>query len=174
MPSQRGRDVVARHFALIRGVGTDNLLRGAARAGATVIADEAKRLLGDKRATVEGGAKALIRDAINIRMDTRDGRIIAWVEVSGPGTYVARFLEWGTEPHYIRVADADRKGRTVSRINRQSKDGTLVIAGKPVGPVVFHTGADKHPFLRPAFDMKADEAASRAQSYVNSKIGVRP
>ncbi|USU06292.1 HK97 gp10 family phage protein [Sphingomonadaceae bacterium OTU29LAMAA1] len=152
------------------------VLPGAARTGAKVIAGEAKVLLGGRLAEVGGGAKVLIADAVKVRSKKREGLVVARVLLDGPGSYVGRWLEYGTDPHFITVDDGKRQGLTTRRVNSRIKDGdsalhaTLVINGKAVGPSVYHPGATAHPFMRPALDVKRTEAVAAAQSYINSRV----
>lgn len=152
------------------------VLPGAARAGAKVIADEAKVRLGGRQATSGSGAKVLIADAVKVRSKKREGLIVARVLLAGPGSYVGRWLEYGTSAHFITVDDEYRERMTARRINRRISDGdgalhaTLVINGKPVGASVYHPGARPHPFLRPAADTKEAEAKAAAQAYINSRV----
>ena len=142
----------------------DKVLRGAGRAAAKVVADEAK--LRSRSAEVSGSLK--------IRTSAKDGRIIAKVQSRGPGSYIAPWLEYGTAPHFISVDDSQRQGRSIGRINHLAKeDGhshSLVIGGKFVGATVFHPGAHPYPFLRPALDAKEGEAVAKAQSYINARV----
>lgn len=159
MPKVSGQADVQRLFASIPANATA-ILRGAARAAANVVADEAK--LRSISAEVTG--------AIKVRASTKGGTIIGKVQVRGPGAYIAPWLEYGTAPHYISVNDTDRAGRSIGRINRLGKEGSLTIGGAFVGPSVFHPGARAHPFLRPALDTKEAEAIAAAQTYINSRV----
>jgi hypothetical protein len=183
MVAVRGREAVRAYLTRIPVEIATKVLPGAARAGATVIADEAKAKLGDRRAEVEGGAKALIADAVKVNVKRKDGRVVARVHMKGPGSYVANWLEYGTAPHFIRVDDEQRGGRSAGRINRLDKaaaeegrngpGGSLVIGGTFVGGTVYHPGAaaidNGHGFLRSSLDLKGDEAVAAAQAYINQK-----
>jgi hypothetical protein len=137
-----------------------NILRGAARAAATVVADEAKeRVISDE-----------VRASIKITTSARDGKITAKVQTKGPGAYLAPWLEYGTDPHFITVSDADRGGRSIKRFNKEVREGSLVIGGHFVGPTVRHPGARPHPFLRPALDTKEADAIKAAQSYITTRL----
>lgn len=141
------------------------VLRGAARAGAKVIADEAKA----RSVSVD------VSDAIIIRSRTVDQRIIVRITVKKGWAYArALWLEYGTAPHFISVADHQRGGQGVGRINAKVNeaggDGSLVINGAFVGDTVWHPGARPHPFLRVSLDLKATEAISTAQAYINARV----
>lgn len=152
------------------------VLPGAARAGANVIAQEAKHLLGSKRAEGGGGTKVLIADSVKVRSKKPTSKITARVLLDGPGAYVGRWLEYGTSPHFISVDPAYRNGMTARRTNTRIKGGdaalhgTLMINGEAVGTTVFHPGASKAPFFRPALDLKHDEAIKAAQAYIHSRV----
>lgn len=145
------------------------VLPGAARAGAEVIADAAKDLLGDRSADTENGGQVLIASSVKVKVRRKDGQIRARIMLEGPGAYVGRWLEYGTDPHFISVSDTARAGRTVTRINTLAREGSLVIGGQFVGQSVFHPGAQAKPFLRPALDLNEAEAIAAAQSYITAR-----
>lgn len=176
MAKRRSNASVLRNLEELPALLVKRVLPGAARAGAQVIAAEAKGLLGGKRADGGGGNKVLIADAVKVRARKRSGLIVARVMLDGPGAYVGRWLEYGTDPHFISVDPGLRDGMTARRINKRVKGGdaalhaTLMINGKPVGTTVHHPGAAAHPFLRPALDTKEAEAKAAAQAYIQSRI----
>lgn len=137
------------------------LLRGAARAGATVIRDEAKeRSISDE-----------VDAALVIKTKADGSRVTATVSVKpGWARSLAIWQEYGTDPHFISVDNSQREGMSVNRINKQGKYGALVIGGKFVGNTVFHPGAQAHPFLRVSLDLKTGEAVAAAQTYINSRV----
>lgn len=164
MPTVKGKAEVQRFIGQLPGEIERKLLRGAGRAAANVIAEEAK----------ERSISSEVRDAIKTRVSASDGRVVAKVQVRGPGAYIAPWLEYGTSEHFISVDPSQSGGRTVSRINQLAKEeGTshsLVIGGEFVGTTVLHPGARPHPFLRPALDIKANAAIAAAQAYINSHV----
>lgn len=160
MPTVRGKAEVKAFIAGIAGEIESKLLRGAARAAATVVADEAKDRTHSSR----------VRGAIKVATSAGEGRIIAKVQVKGPGAYLAPWEEYGTAPHFISVDDSQRRGMGVRRINKLAKEGSLVINGKFVGATVHHPGARPHPFLRPALDTKEGEAIAAAQAYIDARV----
>lgn len=145
------------------------VLPGAARTGAEVIAEGAKDLLGDRKAETGGGGEVRIADSVKVKVRRKDGQIRARIMLDGPGAYVGRWLEYGTDPHLISVSDEVRGGRTVARINTLAKEGSLIIGGQFVGQSVFHPGAQAKPFMRPALDTREAEAIAAAQSYINAR-----
>lgn len=148
------------------------VLRAAARAGAGVIADEAKDRVTSKA----------VRNGVRIgRATDRDEKIAVRITVEeGWARSLGTWLEWGTEGHFITVDQAASGGRTARRVNyldtqaaREGRAGpgaTLVINGKPVGTTVWHPGASPHPWLRPARDIKAREAVTAAQAVINARV----
>ncbi len=157
----RGRAEVSRYINALPEAIKSKLLRGAARAGGKVIADEAR-----ERTTSD-----LVRENITIRTRETDDKMIVRIGVkAGYARSLGVWLEWGTAAHYITVDDAQRDGKTARRINKQLATGTLVINGQPIGKTVFHPGAKPHPFLRPAQDLKERDAIAAAQSYIITKL----
>jgi len=136
------------------------VLRAAGREGAGVIAEEAKRL----------SVSSEVSGSIAITVRTVEGQIVAKVQTKGRGAFIAPWLEYGTDPHFISVDESQRGGRSVRRINELHKAGTLVIAGRFVGDTVHHPGARPYPFLRPALDLKEGEAVAAAQAYIDAHI----
>lgn len=170
MATSRGGAEVRRYMAELPGQIERKVLRGAARAAADVVADEAKLRLGGRRADTGDGAEVLIADAVKVATRQEPGLIIAKIRLKGPGAYVGRWLEYGTAPHLISVADSVRQGRSVNRINRLAREGSLVIGDTFVGASVHHPGARPQPFLRVSLDTRESEAFAAAQSYINSKV----
>lgn len=159
MPTVRGRAEVKRAIADAPRK-LDRVLRGAARAGAEVVAAEAR----------ERSISPEVSGAVKVATRREEGRVVAVVQVKGTGAYIAPWLEHGTAPHFIRVDDRQRQGMSVRRINDQHAAGSLVINGQFVGTTVHHPGARPHPFLRPALDAKEEEAIAAAQKYVTSRV----
>lgn len=162
MAKVTGRDAVKRYIASVPELFMAKVLPGAARAGAAVVADEAK----DRCESPEVAADIVIRTK-------RDGdKIRIKVTVKRGWSYsVGVWLEWGTAPHFISVDDRQRKGRSVRAINAKSKaTQTLAINGQPIGATVLHPGARAHPFLRPALDLKEAEAIRAAQHYITTRV----
>ncbi|WP_380925473.1 HK97 gp10 family phage protein [Sphingomonas leidyi] len=160
MATSRGREEVRRYIDRLQ---TDipALLRGAARAGGNVIADEAK----DRSVSSE------VAENITIKVKRDDGRIVVTITVKPGWAYsLGTWLEWGTDPHFITVDQSQRQGLSVGRINKLQREGSLVIGGQFVGETVFHPGAQPHPFLRVALDTKGAEAFAEAQRYIDSHV----
>lgn len=161
--SFKGRDALQRKLLDQLPKQIAKVLEGAARAGGKVIADEARhRCINDT-----------VRGTIKVKMVAAKDKptVAAKIHTTGPGAYLAPWIEYGTKPHIIAVRDArDRNGLSVNAINRGIKQGTLVIGGEAVGPIVHHPGVVGHPFLRPAVDTAEAEAMAAAQSYITRKL----
>ncbi|MDR7101521.1 HK97 gp10 family phage protein [Croceicoccus sp. BE223] len=161
MPTVKGRAEVRAFMAAIPEALETKILRGAARAAAQVVADEAKdRVVSSE---VRGAIKVSTKQEVA-------GQVIARIQTKGPGAYIAPWLEYGTSQHFITVDDSQRNGLSVGSINRKAKEGVLVINGTPVGKTVLHPGARPHPFMRVSLDLKAGEAIAAAQEYINARL----
>lgn len=178
MPTLKGRDAEQRRRAAVPDK-VRRILRGAARAGANVIAVDAKeRVASDevRDGVVVGRAKER-DDTITVRITVKEG----WPRSLGT------WLEYGTSSHFISVDDSQRGGRTAARVNALEKDGSAVIAGARrvnnerakgsiviggqfVGTTVHHPGARAAPWLRPARDIKARDAMAAAQEYITAGV----
>jgi HK97 gp10 family phage protein len=152
-----------------------NIMRGAMRAGAQVIATEAKqtvsRISGDLAASIKASA----------RLDRRRAKVVAYVRAGGnkSAAWYARMVEMGTKPHFISIRTEDkptrmtRRGRraySIRTINKMVNSGSLKIGGKLVGANVFHPGARPKPFLRPAMDNKAQAAVEAVREYIRRRL----
>jgi hypothetical protein len=160
MPTSRGKAAVNAYFAETRR-NLPNLLRGAGRAGATVVADEIKETTPSDE--VRDNVRIRTRldgDIIKVRIDVKD----RWANSVGI------WLEYGTEGHFISVDDSQRRGMSVGRINERTREGSLVIGGNFVGSTVWHPGARPHPTFRPALDRKEADAIAAAQAYINTRV----
>ena len=147
------------------------VLRGAARAGASVVVAEAR----------ERVTSAEVGGALTTKTVADGTRATSTISVKpGWARSLGIWLEYGTSPHFITVDDSQRRGMSAGRINRldkaAEKEGrsgpghSLKIGGSFVGDTVHHPGARPHPFLRVALDLKGSEAVAAAQSYINSRI----
>lgn len=171
MPTLKGRDAELRRRAAVPDK-VRRILRGAARVGANVIAADAK----------ERVASDAVREGIVVgRVKERDDEIAVRITVKeGWPRALGTWLEYGTSAHFISVDPNFAQGRTAARINKldtqAARDGeagpgsTLVINGKPVGATVYHPGTTAEPWLRTARDVKARDAVSAAQEYINTRV----
>lgn len=170
MATVKGMDGVKQFLRSLPAKLESNVLKGALKAGADVIAEAAR----------ENCHSDDVRAAIKTSAKVADHRVTAKIEIKGEGAYKAVWLEYGTSAHFISVDDSVREGRTVGRINRQGKAAkkagsvgpaaTLVINGKPVGETVWHPGARPHPFLRPALDLHEEQALAAMRGHIVQKM----
>ncbi|MBT2242683.1 HK97 gp10 family phage protein [Sphingobium sp. BHU LFT2] len=168
MATMRGRNEVSAFLSSLPENLAAKVLRGAGRAGGRIIADEAK-----DRSPSEEVAREIV-----VKTKREDSRIVVHVTVKpGYAWFRALWLERGTSGHFISVDDSQRSGRGIGRINQQVRDAqgdaSLVINDNFVGRTIWHPGANPHPFLRPALDIKEEDAIRAAQSYINSRISRR-
>lgn len=133
-----------------------NVMRGAMRAGAKVLADEARLqapvLSGELRDTIRHAAKIENGVAIGyVRAGPRGGKNLSKADAK-KGWYV-RFVEFGTAAHIIKA----RKGKTlflgVSKVN--------------------HPGATKKPFMRSALDQGAGRALAAVAGYIRKRLAAK-
>lgn len=124
-----------------------NVLRGALRAGAVVIRDEAKA-----HAAVHTGA---LRDGIKVSTRSRRGRVTASVKAGGPHGYLAHWLEFGTKPH-----------RIVAK-------GKGLFFGGLFAHAVDHPGTSPRPFMRPALDSRATAAVVAAAEHMKRRLATK-
>ena len=128
------------------------VLKGAGKVAGNVIAEEAK-----ERTRSEAVAKGVV---VKLKSDRSSIRVTVTIK-PGWSMSVAIWEEYGTVAHTIRVGQLPSDG---------GRQRSLVIDDQFVGKVVEHPGAKPHPFLRPALDLKADEAIRAAQAYLNARI----
>lgn len=124
-----------------------NIVRNAVRDGAVVIQEEARRLVPVQK--IRGGGvlkRSIVAESDRPKgSDTRIfGRVIVRYRnkaVRNPRSY-AHLVEFGTAPHTVSKG-SKLKGRYQVRALQYG---------------IQHPGAKPHPFIRPAFDTKKEEA----------------
>lgn len=125
------------------------VMRGALRAGAVEIQREAKAL-----APVDSGK---LRDSIRISGGVKRGAYVySQVKVGGVkkgDAFYAHMVEFGTKPHEIKPKSAP----------------SLFLAGI-LRASVKHPGARARPFMRPAFDNKAEDATKAFGKYIAERL----
>jgi HK97 gp10 family phage protein len=145
-----------------------NVMRGALRAGAKVI--EAQAIA---NVPVDKGD---LKKSIRVSTRSRRGEITASVKTD---LYYAKFVEFGTSAHWIRIREDAQPARMTRRgsrkislktLNKAMARGSLRIGEHFVGAAVAHPGATAHPFLRPALDTKATEAVVAVGSYIQARL----
>lgn len=146
-----------------------NILRGAMKAAAKPVLAAAKQ-----NAAVASGE---LRDSLRITDSVRKGNKAQVYAAVKTDAFYARFVEFGTESHLIKVSDKPRrmtrrgmKQYSMTTINKMVKNGSLLIGGNLVGPVVSHPGAKPHPFMRPALDAQANAAVTAAGEYIKKRL----
>ena len=168
-----------------------NVLRGALRAGAKVIQQEARANVSAK--------SGLTRKAIKIDTVTDGGQIKARVKLRGKHSYLGWWLEHGVGAHLIISGDSDVSTRALNK--RAKKSGVLKDAGNGLirvggyeymtGPrgqrtdddamkindkfirgAVMHPGFAPKPFMRPALDTKAKEAVQAVGDYMKHRLQI--
>lgn len=168
MVTRRGSSDVKRFMAALPEELRSKVLKGAARAAGNVVAEEAR-----ERSISQDVRAGVVVD----KAEEKGSRIVVQVTVKGSwARSVGFWLEYGTSPHFISVDPALSGGRTAARVNAVVAGGlsdlkqTLVINGKPVGATVYHPGAQPHPFLRPALDLKQADAIAAAQRFIDARV----
>jgi HK97 gp10 family phage protein len=121
-----------------------NIMRGALRAGAKVILDEAKQ-----NVPVSSGD---LRDSLRVSTSSKKGRVTASVKAGNKKVFYSRFIEFGVAAHTIT-----------------SKTGYLSFLGNAYKSVE-HPGLQPKPFLRPALDSKANEAINAVGDYIGKRL----
>jgi len=110
----------------------------------------------------------------------QDGTVSIKVRLTGEHSFLGWFHEYGVRPHFISAGDSGKSPRVLTKAarNGSSSDvatGALKIGDTYVTGTVLHPGFAARPFLRPALDMKAQEAISafgdRLRSYLKDKTG---
>lgn len=154
-----------------------NMQTGAYRAGLTaaakVVREEARM-----RAPRESGKYAKSIRSGSARKNA-DGTFSITVGPRGKEhAFLGLFHEFGVRPHYIA-----RTGKDQGRVAvRKAKEGTgsvdtrvMKIGDDFVSGIISHPGYAARPHLRPALDIKADEAvqafAGRIRAYIEGKTG---
>lgn len=154
-----------------------NMQTGAYRAGLTaaaaVVRDEARM-----RAPRKSGKLAKSIRSGSARRNP-DGTFSITVGPRGKEhAFLGLFHEFGVRPHYIA-----RTGKGEGRVAvRKAKEGTgkinaraMKIGDDFVSGIISHPGFIARPFLRPALDIRADEAvqafAQRIRDYIEGKTG---
>lgn len=122
-----------------------NVLRGALRAGAKPVQEQAKR-----DAPRDTGKLA---EGIKIGTKAKGGRVVANVKLTGPHAHIGRWLEYGVAAHQITA----------------STGGWLFFGGN-FAKAVQHPGIPARPFMRPALDSQAQAAVVAAAQYMKRRL----
>lgn len=128
-----------------------NIMRGAVRAAAKVVAEEAKL-----QAPVLSGA---LRDSIRVGSQLKHGRVTGRVIAGGRGkkgkasAFYAHIVERGSAAHIIQAEPGHMLAVGVSKVN--------------------HPGAAARPFLRPALDGKTGPAVEAMREYIRKRLATK-
>lgn len=131
-----------------------NIMRSALRAGASVIAAEARRNV----PTDTQELKRSIRTSSNSKRGMVEANAVVGNRKTKKGWY-ATFVEFGTAPHLIRA------GKNKPVLSFRDRNGVWHRALE-----VNHTGAKAKPFMRPAFDTKGDEAVKAVADKIRERL----
>jgi HK97 gp10 family phage protein len=156
----KGGDALNAFLAALPGNLEEKVLRPALKAGMDVIADGAR----------ENCRSAEVKASIGTSSRAEPGVVSAKVQTKGSGAYTAPWLEYGTDAHFISVDDEQRGGRTIKRVNKDVKRGSLVIGGQFVGATVHHPGARPYPFMRPALEQREQQAIDAIGGYIAKRL----
>lgn len=128
-----------------------NIMRSALRAGATVIAKEAKLnvpvQLGELKRSIRTGSNA------------KKGRVEAYARAGNKKAYYYRFVEYGTAAHVIKA------GKNKKLLTFTARDGKKVEIQQ-----VNHPGAIAKPYMRPALDSKGKDAVRAVTQQIRARL----
>ena len=130
-----------------------NIMRGALRAGARVIANEAKL----NAPVQDGDLKASVRVSTNAKR----GRVEAKAKAGGKKAWYAAIVEFGASPHII-------KAKKAKMLKFTARDGRKIEIAQ-----VFHPGFVARPYLRPALDSKAGESVVATGNYIKQRLNAQ-
>jgi HK97 gp10 family phage protein len=144
-----------------------NIMRGALRAGAKVILEDAKRRVPVATPNAEnqrlyGGREGLLRDSIRLTTRSRRGQLTVNItaggdKVKGGGdAYYAHFVEFGTKPHTITAGP-----------------GKFLPLGNGFLKSVMHPGSRPNPFMRNALDQNVTQSVEAVREYVRQRLAVK-
>lgn len=148
-PAISGLDSIKRQLALFPDKVKVNVVRGAMRAGAAVIAKSAK-----ENVPVRTGALKK-----SIRVSSRSSRgdwVRATAKAGNKEAWYAHLVEFGTGSHWINP-----KNRKALRL----PDGRFVRR-------VDHPGSAGQPFMRPALDENVRAALNAAAAYMRRRLAI--
>lgn len=143
-----------------------NMMRGAMRAGAKVIADEAKN-----RVPVDSGE---LKDSIRVRAGRiRAGKVLFYVQAGSSKPIKKKGADGKTEyknPWYAHLVEFGVKSHPIIA-GGGTKAGKVLAAGARIlGEKVDHPGTAAKPFMRPALDSKASSAIEAIADYLRKRI----
>ena len=122
-----------------------NIMRSALRAGARVIADEAKA-----NVPVDNGD---LKRSIKVSTRGKRGKVEARVRAGGKGVFYAHMVEFGTAAHVIK-----------------GKNGKRLFFNGVFAESINHPRARAKPFMRPALDGRANEAIRAVGEQIRKRL----
>jgi HK97 gp10 family phage protein len=131
-----------------------NIMRAALRAGASVIAAEARRNV----PTDSQELKRSIRTSSNSKRGMVEANAVVGNRKTKKGWY-ATFVEFGTAPHVIKA------GKNKPVLSFRDRNGVWRRALE-----VNHSGAQAKPFMRPAHDTKGEEAVKTVADKIRERL----
>lgn len=138
-----GKSAIAKKLKRLSGKVAGSIARRSGAAGARVIRNEARRLVPEDSGT--------LKKAINVRTKQFRNRsgFHFYIAVDRGGSvkndgWYAHFIEYGTQPHQV--------------IPKAAQALKLSASGDVVRNIANHPGTRAQPFMRPAFESKADNA----------------
>lgn len=123
----------------------------ALRQGANILKEEMKA-----QVPVRSGA---LKKSIKVKKNSFDRDTKAQTYTIGPTgkvAFIARFIEYGTSTHKIKVGKM--------RVLANSKSGQIF------GKEINHPGLKPKPFIRPAFDSKKGTAVDKVTEVIRSEV----
>lgn len=137
----------------------NNILRGALRAGAKIIAKQAAANVH----SVSGALAESVR--FGAKVDRAGGKLTAFIRAGGRGkkgsgkggknpAFYAHMVEQGTAAHIIKA----------NAPNRMLAVGVAQVQ---------HPGAKKKPFLRPALDLQGQAAVEAVREYIRTRLATK-
>lgn len=136
-----------------------NIMRAALRAGARVIANEAKKL-------APAGDSGKLKKSLRTGSEFSKNKVEAYVRAGGrrsgaakdKDAFYAQFVEFGTAAHQISP-------KNKKKLKFRAKDGSMVTT-----KLVKHPGAKAQPFMRPALDAKGDAAIRAVSAKIRERL----
>jgi len=136
-----------------------NVMAGAIAAGTRVVLAETKAKAPDAKIKTRLTSK---------QKKGRPGEIIREIYIKEKEPYdafYAKFFEFGTASYYTG------KGRTVGGPYQiPKKRGHFVVNGQIIKGSFMHPGIKPQPFLRPALDLKSEEAIRTMAAYIRIRL----
>lgn len=123
----------------------------ALRKGANVIRDEMRSLVPIRSGRLKKSIKVK-KDRFNRSNKTQTYTI----GPSGAGAYIARFIEYGTSGHVVKI-----KSKKVLAISK---------TGEVFGREIKHPGVQAKPFIRPAYDTKKEAAVDTVANVIREEV----